>query len=187
MGTAPWWDRASIKQKEEIVRLLNGDTLTRWPFFVPPARVRTKDRERALQRVQYGLPVGSSVEREIREDRKIFVEHYRRVGKFYEWRDGSDLPADIRRCRHLPCSQFFLVSNSRPDRAYCNPPICGRNYRSLKSMNKRNRSDATRKLERVRAAWKMFRGFPDHKERTAKRARVTKNFISYAIRRGELQ
>jgi len=38
----------------------------------------------------------------------------------------------------------------------------------------------------VRAALKLFEGQSDWKEKVARRARVKKNFISYAIRSGEV-
>jgi hypothetical protein len=43
-----------------------------------------------------------------------------------------------------------------------------------------------RELARVTRAWKVFRGRPDRKERTARRAGVSKNFVAYAIRRKEV-
>jgi hypothetical protein len=53
-------------------------------------------------------------------------------------------------------------------------------------MNAKIQKIRERKLARVRSALKAFRGRSDWKKRTARRARVTENFVSYAIRRGEL-
>jgi hypothetical protein len=168
-----------------VVRLLNGETHSSWPFLGPHVRVWGKARERAQQRIQHGLPV-LIMERQVRTDRKIFVEHYRRVGQFYEWRDGATLPADIRRCLYKQCSQFILVRKTRAGRLYCSPE-CGKNFHALKSTNKKKRAVAQLKLKRIRHALRVFRHLPDWKERTARRARVTPNFITYAIRRGEIK
>jgi hypothetical protein len=54
-------------------------------------------------------------------------------------------------------------------------------------MNKKNHRAKEHKLQRVGVALTEFRNMPDWKERVAKRARVTLNFITNAIRRGELQ
>jgi hypothetical protein len=180
-----WWDNAETEQKERVVRLLNGETHVPWPFPGPPVRVWGKAREKAQQKIQRGLPV-RIMEREVRKDRKIFVEYYRRVGQFYEWRVGTNLPADIRRCLYERCSKFFLVRKTRAGRLYCSPK-CGKNFRAVKSMNKKKRALAQRKLKRVRRALRVFRHRPDWKELTARRARVTTNFITYAIRRGEIK
>jgi hypothetical protein len=78
------------------------------------------------------------------------------------------------------------VSKSRPKKKYCTPAICGRNVRVARFQNTRNRRIRKADLKRVRAARKLFRGMPDWKVRTALKARVKQNFISYAIRRGEI-
>jgi hypothetical protein len=185
MQIFPGWDEATVEQKEQIVRLLNGDKHARWPFPTPPVRVLTKKWKRAWQRIQHGLPVQPSLESEVRADRKLFVEHYRRIGKFYEWREGIDLPADVRRCQ-CHCSKFFLVSKSQPTRKYYLPERCGRNFRSLKSTNKTNHADEERKLKRVRTAMKACRRISNWKKWVARRARVKSNFITYWINRGKL-
>jgi ribosomal protein L44E len=180
-----WWNDADTQQKEQVIRLLNGETGVQWPFPGPRVRVWTKDRDRARQRIQHGLPV-QRVECEVREDRKRFVEHYRQVGQYYEWRDGVNLPSDIRRCGYIKCSKFLLVRNSRPDRTYCSPK-CGKNFHALKSTNKKKRALAQLKLKRVRRALRGFGHRSNWKELTARRARVTKKFISDAVRRGDIK
>jgi hypothetical protein len=170
-----WWYGASAKQQERTIRLLNGETNIRWPFPVPPVRVRGRDRERAHERLQLGLPVQAGVKGEVHEDRKIFVEHYRRIGQFYEWRTGVNLPSNIRRCGW--CPNFFLVGN-RPGRAFCSTN-CG-SY-------SRNRDAERRKLEQLKIAMQSIpANAPNWKARAARKARVTPNFITYAIRRGEM-
>jgi len=174
-----WWKRASIDQQKQIVRMLNGDTSARWPFPGPRVRVWTKARERAQSRISHGLHA-PNIERQVREDRRIFVDHYRRVGQFYGWRDGLELPANIRRCRYERCSRFFLITN-RKTRLFCSEN-CGSKFRVL-AMKRRNKE---RKLARVRSAMKFYRGRRDQKRRAARRARVTTNFITHAITQGEV-
>jgi hypothetical protein len=53
-------------------------------------------------------------------------------------------------------------------------------------MNRKIAEERAGKLERVRVAAESFRGSPNWKELTARRAGVTPNFITYAIRRGEI-
>jgi hypothetical protein len=184
MSDLAWWDEASVEQKEQIVRWLNEEKILAWPFPLPKVRVWNKDRARAEQRIQHGLPVRHSLELQVRSDQKIHVEHYRRVGKIQEWKYGVELPADIRRCQHK-CLKFFLVSKSRPNRIYFSRK-CASNYHASKTMNARIQKVRDRKLKRVRLALKVFGYQLDWKERTARRARVTRNFITYAVRRGEL-
>jgi hypothetical protein len=108
------------------------------------------------------------------------------INAIMRWRAGAPLPPDIRRCKHRPCSKFFLVRNSRPSKACCSER-CGRNFRSSKSMNLKNAKLRQRKLVRLRIALRKLSGGPDWKERAAQRARVTKNFVSIAVRLGEIE
>jgi hypothetical protein len=101
------------------------------------------------------------------------------------WRDGKPRPGDIRRCRHARCSRFLLVRPSRRKRMYCSAK-CSGNARASRSMNRKIAEERAGKLERVRVAAESFRGSPNWKELTARRAGVTPNFITYAIRRGEI-
>lgn len=180
-----WWECASPEQKELIVRRLNGKTGGRWPFPVPPVRVFEKKRKRAQRRLRLALPVDRRLGRQERDDRTLFVEHYRRVGWFQEWSAGVNLPPDIRRCAYEKCSRFFLVS-ARAEKKYCRLVPCGRNDRVLEFCNARNRGVRKDDLKRVLAAEKLFRGLPDWKVRVALKARVKQNFITYCVRLGKI-
>lgn len=179
MGTATWWDEATAAQKERVIRFLNREALSPLGSISYPA---LPNWMQALERhYRHGLP-SMSMERERRDLR----ERHQRSQIVIEWRNGGALPSDIRRCKNKKCGKVFPVPKSRPGKLY-HDPKCGRNVRSLKSMNRMNRLNTARDLDRVRVAWETFRGFPDRKERTANWARVTKHFVSYAIRRGELR
>lgn len=179
------WERASLEQKELIVRRLNGETGIRWPFPVPPIREFGKGRERAQQRLQVALPAGKHLTQQVRADRKLFVEHHARIGWFQEWSYGVNLPPDIRRCAYEKCSRLFLVG-ARSEKKYCRPVPCGRNVRVARFQNGRNRRIRKADVKRVRAVMKRFAGLPDGKIRTALKAHVKVNFVSYLIRRGEI-
>jgi len=51
-------------------------------------------------------------------------------------------------------SLFYRIraKTSRPTKLYCDPYVCGRNFRSLKSMNKKNRAAKECKLKRAEKA-----------------------------------
>jgi hypothetical protein len=186
MPSPVWWSKASIEDKEQIVRLLNGEASARWPFLGPPVRVQTKERNRAQQRIRVGLPAQQSVERQVRADRKVFVEQYKRVGQFLEWRGSGELPSDIRRCKREGCKTFLLVRQSRPGRVFCSPK-CARGHHATLCMRQKIQAARERKLRRLRNALENCRSLPDWKERAARKARVTPNFVAYAVRRGEVQ
>src|SRR5580704_16854693 len=133
-----WWDNAALEQKVSIVRLLNGETGIQWPFSVPMVRLWAKDRKRAQERIQLGLPAQKHVKDQVQDDRSIFVEHHRRVGQFQEWIGGVNLPPDIRRCRYAKCSRFFLVSPSRPGKVSCTAR-CKGNFKVGAFQNEKNR------------------------------------------------
>lgn len=181
MASTTWWDAASPEYKERAVRVLNREV-----FSLGSVELAGLPD---FERYQRGLLTGDEF-RAFRIKRRTTwqpIDARRdQLSAIVQWRSSAALPPDVRRCRYKRCARFFLVSKSRPDRAYCNR-TCGRNYRALKSMNAKKQGIRERKLKRVRNALKAFRGIPDWKERTARRARVTPNFISYALRRGEIK
>lgn len=180
-----WWKEANRKQKEQVIRLLNGHKPA-WPFLVPKA-LPSRTQRRMLERIELGLPARPSENQEERSLRKLFVAYHEQISLLhYTWKEGYDLPPDIRRCRYKRCRRFFLVRTNRPGRLACSKK-CGGNYRASKSMNKKIQKARAAKLRRVRAALKRFEHLDDWKEKTALRAHVTPNFISYAIRRKELE
>ena len=103
-----------------------------------------------------------------------------------KWKTGAPLPADIRRCRHERCRRFFLVRRKRPGRFF-HSEKCGGNYRAAKCMRGKIRETRERDLKRLRNALKSFRGLLDWKERAARKARVSKNFVTYAVRFGDVK
>jgi hypothetical protein len=182
MPTLSWWYKKPIEYKERAVKVLNGEAFSLGVVNLPGLR--------SFNRFQKGLLTPD----ESRAFRKLMQKHWQseqdahnQLAEILKWRAGAPLPSDIRRCRRYPrCEKFFLVGSRAKRLYYCASQKCGGNYRSLKSMNKKKRRIAELKLKRVRLARKIFGHLPDWKERTAKRAQVTPNFISYAIRRGEL-
>ena len=180
MLSMSWWRKKTIEYKERTVKVLNGEAFSLGVVYLPGLR--------SFKRFQKGLLTPE----ESRAFRKLMRKHWQpeqdahnQLAEILRWRDGAPRPSDIRRCRYKRCSRFLLVRENRTDRCYCSAK-CGRNYRASKSMNAKIQKVRERKLKRVRSAWRAFRGRPDWKERIARRARVTVNFISYAIRRGEL-
>jgi hypothetical protein len=180
MSSASWWDKATIEYKKRAVRVLNGEAFSLGEVRLPGLRRYKQFRK--------GLLTGEESHTFVRLMRKTWkLEQDTRdqLAAIVRWRNGADLPPDIRRCRYRRCSRFLLVRSSRVDRCYCSPK-CGRNYRASKSMNAKIQKVRERKLKRVRLALGAFQGRPDWKEQAARQARVSPNFISYAIRRGEL-
>lgn len=170
-----WWDEASIRAKERAILILNRQAFSLGEIRLPaiPEWQKFKD----------GLLFGEDLQslyRKWRDTDQPWQDAREQLAIVVEWRNGSrPLPSDIRRCAY--CSKFYLVTN-RADKQYCDPKTCGAYHR----MKRKRGKDRERKLARLRAALKRFRGMPDWKERAARRARVTPNFISYAIRRGEI-
>ncbi|SRR6266436_355535 len=181
-----WWRQATLGQREQVVRLLNQEPGAKWPFRGPVVRTWTTERTKADKRLKLGLPLSNArLEGEVRSDRQVFLENQKRVGQFYEWRDGGELPPDIRRCRREGCKTFLLVRQSRPGRVFCSQK-CARGHHATLCMRQKIQAARERKLRRLRKALKNFRSLPDWKERAARKARVSKNFVTYAIQRGEL-
>jgi hypothetical protein len=180
MLTPDWWAELSRREKVRIVRrVLNGETSVSWPLPGPAVRVFTATREREARRIQLPLPT-PRLEREVRADRRVLVEHYSRVGQVQGWKYSVDLPSDLRRCKNYEeCGQFFVISKVGQ---LFHKMQCAHDYQTAKC----RREARELKIGRVRAAMKVFQGQPDWKEKTARRARVKKNFITHAIRCGAL-
>jgi hypothetical protein len=197
MFNTRWWSKASIEQKERAVRILNKKAF-------PPGQAASlgslrydpeiSDDDRA--NYERGLMWADDLRRfsrKIRQAEKGLLPAYERFllereeihdqfAAIKEWQSGANLPPlppDLRRCRYKLCSQFFIVSKTRKNRLSCSPK-CGRKHGGAKAMNKKRE----RKLEQVIAL--KDSGQKLDKKQIARRARVTPNFISYAIRRGEI-
>jgi len=208
MPTPTWLEKASTEDKEGVVKLLNGERadvetlsrrrpkligtdLDRWweyvfvnenLFRVPVGAPSEKYRLRARHGKRF-----ASIAKEFKQEDAAREAIHSRLRDIENWRNGSaTVPSIIRRCRYERCGRFFLVPKSRPGKLYCDSDVCGRNFRAAKSMNKKNHAARARKLRGVSRAIERFRDQPDWKERAARTARVSKNFITYAIRRGEL-
>jgi len=181
MPNAPWWASADTKTKERAIKVLNGEALSLGAVTLPGLR--------DFARYKKGWLTGA--ERHAFRGKMLATwqpvqRGHDQLSDILKWRGGAALPSDVRRCKYKKCSRFFLVRKKRPTRLYCSPKKCGRNFRCSKSMNGKIQRIRERKLKRVRLALKAFRRIPDWKKRVARRARVTQNFVSYAIRRGEL-
>jgi hypothetical protein len=208
MPTPTWLEKASAEVKEGIVKRLNGERADLGePFSRRKPALEGPDLDRWNDYVfvhedKFRVPVGASSEKYRLRARygKAFASFYKELTQedaareaaaswlidINNWRTGSaSLPSIIRRCRYEECARFFLIPKSRPGKLYCSD-VCGRNFRSAKSMNKKNHAERERTLKRVRAAIEWFKDQPDWKERAARTAKVSKSFISYAIRRGKL-
>lgn len=176
-----WWSNASVNEKKRAVAFANeevpgfGATL----YHVIPGWMK------AQRRAALGLPT-PAVDRQLLEDGMAQFERKERLRIVLEWRDGREVPPDVRRCKHARCRRFFLVPKSRPGKLY-HSPKCGRNFRASKCMNAKVQAAREQKLERVRTATESFGHLPDWKQRVAGEAGVTPNFVSYAIGRKELR
>jgi hypothetical protein len=181
MTATSGWDEKTDEYKDRAVKVLNREAFSLGEIKLPGLR--------AYKQFRKGLLTGDEAHLFRKLMRKTWQpeENARsELAEIVRWRDGISVPPlDIRRCRYRRCSRFFRVRKSRVDRRYCSSK-CGTNYRASKSMNSKINTARQQKLARVRSALKVFRGRPDWKERAARRARVTLNFISYAIARGEL-
>lgn len=83
------------------------------------------------------------------------------------------------------CQDFFEAKDLR-DRRYCSPE-CGHSQEAAKCASRDWASDRAEKLQRARDAQKLWPPDTDWKEFVAAKARVTKNFLTYAVRNGELR
>ena len=171
-----------------VVRVLNRQAVS-----LPGITVKKSDAE--FERYNRGLLTGDLKQaftiktRKLWEDAgKDLAREHERLAEMLAWRNGATLPAGrLRRCKYEKCSKFFLAPQSRPRQLYCSPKLCGRNFRSLKSMNKKKREIRRSDFERVKIAMQSIPAdAPDWKRRVARKARVTLNFITYAIRRGQI-
>lgn len=159
-----WWYTVNTKVKKQVLRIANGKSMSAGP-------------------VKFGPIPDSSEEskQELRRQNGVYRNHRKRVETAVQLRSGTVTFSDVRTCRNTRCRELFLVPKGHPHKESCSIE-CGRNFRQLKF----KKAARERKLESVRAAMKRFRSRSDWKERVARAAGVTKNFISYAIRRGEV-
>jgi hypothetical protein len=186
MAYAAVWDRLDIQEKEHVILVLNGEAR-----FEPKTLDPISGWAILQRRAKLGLPtpvLQRAVIRELmREDEQVLSPDRERVRTVSDWKKNSaGLPRDIGRCKQ--CSRFFLIGKRR-NQVYCLKPSCTERRaveRARRAMQKRNSVIRERKLKRVRAALKDLRNLPDWKERTARKAGVTKNFVTYAINRKEL-
>ncbi len=176
-----WWQGVTVREKRQAIRVLNRETPSLGPVNLPAIPKWRRWRERQSQR----LPM-PSVDLQLQHEARILSTRRARLETVMQWRATGILPQDVRRCKYAPCSRFFLAPKHRPGKVY-DSDRCGRNFRSAKCMNTKLAAVRACKLARVRRAKKAFRGMPDWKERTARRAGVTRNFVSYAVARGEIK
>jgi hypothetical protein len=91
--------------------------------------------------------------------------------------------SDLWRC--LNCRHFFLGKTKR-QHVYCSRK-CASKTTAAAAMKSRRSADHAIKLRKVRFAVKRWKTRTDWKERSAKSAGVTANWITYAIHRGYLK
>jgi hypothetical protein len=183
MPSPVWWSKASVEEKEQAIRVLNKQASSLGPVSLPP--IPKWDQRRR------GVLFGDDLRRFGQEMRKA-DEPLRHVHEQWEaiekWQNGSPLPSDVRRCRYEACktpTPFFLVRASRSGRVFCSPK-CARGHHATLCMRQKIRTARERKLRRLRNTLRNFRGLLNWKERAARKARVTQNFVTYAIRLGEI-
>jgi hypothetical protein len=183
MPSPVWWSKARVEEKEQAIRVLNKQASSLGPVSLP--LIPEWDQRRR------GVLFGDDLRR-FRQKMRQADEPLRHVHEQWEaiekWQNGAALPSDVRRCRYEGCKTktFLLVRQSRPGRVFCSPE-CARSHHATLCMRRKVQAARERKLRRLRNALKDFRGLPDWKERAARKARVTPNFVTYAIQRGELK
>jgi hypothetical protein len=183
-----YWKSATDEQKDRVVEVAKGNS-----FSLGEIRLKAISEVPGGKRVMRGVFFGEedrrklfrNVQEAMDQADKPYLEIREMMHAIVSWRNGGPLPPDLRRCKYEKCRQIFRVRQHRSWRIY-HSQKCKRTDGALKSMRAKRRAERDSQLQRVRAAWKIFRGLPDAKERTARRARVSPNFISFAIRRGEL-
>jgi hypothetical protein len=184
-----WSNTEGNRYMARVVKVLN-----RQAFSLPGITVKKSDAE--FEKYNKGLLTGDLKQAFTDKTRKLWEDagkdlarEHERLAEVLAWRNGATLPTGrLRRCKYEKCSKFFLAPQSRPGCLYCKPKLCGRNYRALKCMNKKKQRTRRRDLERVKTAMKSIPlDAPGWKERVARKARVTPNFVTYAIRRREIR
>lgn len=181
MPILSWWDKASVEDKEQAIRVLNKKTFSLGTVKVLGLREFAKYKKGFLTG-----DVRHTFVRKMRATWQPVQDRHDQLTEVLNWRDGAPLPRDIRTCRYKPCGMFFLVRKSRKTRVF-HSRKCGSNYHASKSMNRKIQKARERKLKRVRKALRVFGKMADWKRRAARRARVTEKFITHAIRRKELR
>jgi hypothetical protein len=178
-----WWTKADIEAKERVVRMLNNERRA-GDFSLGIVRHTPRHSKDQISRFERGLMTGEDLKAfrgRKREGWSRFIRDYaenrEQFALIEKWRNGAPLPRDLRRCQFERCRRFFLVGK-RPGQLSCSTN-CGSYFRIQKAKR--------RDLDRINAAMKSIPAdAPDWKERVARKARVTPNFITYAIRRGEV-
>jgi hypothetical protein len=167
MVDATYWDTLNATVKKQIIRIANGEARSAGSISfdgIPDITTAAAKLARRIQNARYR-------------------NHRKRVEMALLLRSGAVSVEDVRCCRHKQCSKLFLIPKSRPQKESCSVK-CGRNFRQSKFKKTARRRD----LERVKIAMKSVPADArDWKARVARKARVTPNFISYAIRFGQLK
>jgi hypothetical protein len=88
------------------------------------------------------------------------------------------------RCRK--CQKFFMATDARY-RAYCTRLKCGKNYEAEKATKKRRELIRATKLRAARRAQSSCPPDRDWKEFVATETGVSKNFLTYAVKYGDLK
>jgi hypothetical protein len=174
-----WWSTLSPTVKKIALRIANDEPISRTKKL-DNGQMVSEDLGMNFE----GIPNPSSAEgrrKRLEQDLK-YLNHRKRMEVGLLLKTGKLALRDVRRCRHKKCARLFLIPKSRPQKESCSLE-CGRNSRQSRFKSERR----SRAIARVRKFWKAMRGRADRKEQTARRAGVTKNFITYAIRRGDVK
>jgi hypothetical protein len=188
--------RALLKQ-----RLLNGEDLLRTATSEKLARGREKSREIAgpyrnaarllLIWIDSWLRSGSDSQKWADQNPKI-AQGFLRSRRSYAGRAAIDafaaiihspLAQSLFQCKK--CRRFELNTSGRLCRVYCSRS-CGWRTTATVAVYSARKREKQEKLRRVKKVLKKWRGGSDWKKWAAERADVTPNWISYALRRGEL-
>jgi hypothetical protein len=183
MPETHWSNKETDSYIARVVKVLNREA-----FSLPGTTVKERAWHRLYHKRLLKGDVKQAFEYWTEEQWKGVPREHARLAEVLAWRNGAALPSTFRRCKYEKCARFFRVPKSRPGCLYCKPKLCSRNFRSLKSMNKKKREIRRSDLERVKIAMQSIPAdAPDWKRRVARKARVKMNFISYFFRFGQLK
>jgi hypothetical protein len=181
MSQPHWFDIVGPEYQAQVIKVLNRRSF-HLPAFVP------KQDSIPFEKYYAGLLTGDLLRKFRREAREAWKDQplgLERLREVVRWRDGLEpLHPKIRKCGNARCGTFFAVTN-RLSKTYCDRP-CTTSETARRSMKAKHEKVRRPLLARARRAVKRYGHLTDWKRRAAEAAGVKMNFISYAIRRGEI-
>lgn len=178
-----WFELVDAEYKARVLEVASGRAFS-LPKFVPNQGPDSAESEK----FHSGMLTGDLLKRYLRrraEAWKDFPSGVARLNEVVRWRKGLELPPPmIRQCARPACREFFAVTN-RAAKTYCGRKCTAAESarRAMKAKHDRARRPM---LMRAKRAVNQFREQPDWKQRASEAAGVTLNFISFAVRRGEI-